>query len=113
MSHDGNQDTFVIARTKVLKVSTGWDYYSLILNTDSTLYACGYNDYGQLGNGTTTTQTTPVKVMSNVKSMSVGNNFSLIVKNDGSLWTCGKNSNGQLGNGTKSTTQSTPVRIRF
>jgi alpha-tubulin suppressor-like RCC1 family protein len=86
------------------------EYFSLILKTDGTLWACGYNYYGQLGDGTTATRYTPVQVMSGVRSMAAGEHFSLILKTDGTLWACGYNYYGQLGDGT-TTTRSTPVRI--
>ena len=38
--------------------------HTLILKTNRTLWACGDNSYGQLGNGTTTSSSTPVLIMS-------------------------------------------------
>ncbi len=37
--------------------------HTMILKTDGTLWATGRNDYGQLGDGTTTDRSTPVQVM--------------------------------------------------
>ena len=45
----------------VQDISAG-DEHSLILKTDGTLWACGNNEYGQLGDGTTTTRDTLVPV---------------------------------------------------
>gem|GEM_PF-1996448 len=83
----------------IKSMAAGWSH-SLILKTDGRIWACGYNSYGQLGDGTTTDHSTPVQVMSNVQSMAAGNGFSLILKRDGILWGCGHNNSGQLGNGT-------------
>ncbi len=74
------------------------------------LFATGYNYYGQLGNGTNTSRSTPVKVMENVQSVSAGEYHTMILKNDGSLWATGGNWYGQLGDGTNSD-RSTPVQV--
>ena len=41
-------------------------YHSAAIKTDGSLWLWGYNDHGQLGNGTDTDQYTPVKIMNNV-----------------------------------------------
>ena len=46
----------------VAQVSAGF-YHSLILKTDGTLLACGYNYYGQLGDGTEVDKYTPTLIM--------------------------------------------------
>ena len=80
----------------IKQVSAG-GLHSLILKTDGTLWACGDNKYGQLGDGTTTNRSTPVKVMDGVSVISGGGYHSLILKTDGSLWACGNNYKAQLG----------------
>ena len=74
--------------------------YSLILKEDGTVWGCGYNNYGQLGNGITTTQASIVQMTNatNVKAISCGENHSLILKEDGTVWCCGYNEYGQFGN---------------
>ena len=86
--------------------------HSLILKTDGTLWACGDNTYGQLGDGTTTNRSSPVQVKSiiNVQSVAAGYDYSLILKTDGTVWVCGNNVYGQLGDGTTNS-RSTPVQI--
>jgi hypothetical protein len=93
----------------VAKIAAGSDH-SLILKIDGTLWACGANWRGQLGDGTTTDRSTPVQIMSGVQSMAAGYCYSLILKTDGTLWACGSNVYGQLGDGT-TTNRSTPVQI--
>ena len=70
----------------------------LILKNDGTVWGCGYNGYGQLGDNTTTS--TKVFVKSNIDNVSSivcgGYNYSIALKNDGTIWGCGYNS-GQLG----------------
>ena len=90
----------------------GVSQHSLILKNDGTVWGCGYNNYGQLGNGTTTNRTTLVRMTNatDVKAIACGNYHSLILKNDGTVWSCGSNNNGQLGNGTN-TDRTTLVRM--
>ena len=76
--------------------------HSLVLKADGTVWAWGYNNYGQLGDGTTSNRTTPVPVLvlTGVASIAAGSNFSFAVKADGSVWAWGYNNYGQLGDGT-------------
>lgn len=90
-------------------VSSG-EYHSLIVKTDGSLWACGWNRYGQLGDGTTTNRTNLTKIMDGVVYASAGTYHSLIVKTDGSLWACGYNQYGRLGDGT-TIDRTTPVKI--
>lgn len=98
-----------VRNAKVKSVVAGGEY-SLILKEDGSLWACGYNHYGQLGDGTNTDRETPVKIMDGVSSVATGNSHTLILKDDGTLWTCGLKDYGQLGYYT-STSQSTPKKI--
>lgn len=77
-------------------------YHYLGIKADGTLWAWGQNSYGQLGDGTTTNRTDPVRigVDNNWKEVFCGYNFSLALKTDGSLWGWGFNEDGQLGDGT-------------
>ncbi len=84
--------------------------YTMIVKTDGSLWACGRNNYGQLGDGTNTNRSAPVQVMTGVASVSAGGTHTMILNADGSLWACGYNEYGQLGDGT-TTGQSTPVQI--
>ena len=109
---DGNRGVagIKIAVSILVKSIAAGRYHSLILKSDGTLWACGDNSYGQLGDGSTLDHLTPVQVMSGVRSMAAGGNHSLILKNDGTLWACGDNSYGQLGTGD-STSRATPVQV--
>ena len=74
------------------------------------LWATGYNAYGQLGDGTYSDKSSPVKVMEDVKAVSAGYEHTMIIKNDGSLWVTGANNYGQLGDGT-TYSRSSPVKV--
>ena len=83
---------------------------TVFIKIDGSLWAMGENGYGQLGDGTITQRSSPVKVVSSgVIEIAAGKYHSLFLKSDGSLWAMGKNNYGQLGDGT--TTQDFPVQI--
>ena len=74
--------------------------HTFILKNDGTLWACGQNNYGQLGLGDTDNRTTFIQVTTNtnnIKSVNCGYEHTIILKNDGTLWGCGYNGYGQLG----------------
>jgi alpha-tubulin suppressor-like RCC1 family protein/fibronectin type 3 domain-containing protein len=87
-------------------------FHTVAIKTDGTLWSWGTNEYGQLGDGTTTTRFTPVRVGSAADwaSVSAGYEHTVALKRDGSLWAWGINGNGNLGDGTR-TNRNYPVRI--
>ena len=92
-------------------LAAGWGN-SFAITADGALWGWGYNMYGQLGNGTTENQLTPIMVMTDVKSVATGHDHTLAIKKDGTLWVWGNNFWGQLGNGTSNDkTNPTPVKI--
>ncbi len=93
-------------------VDAGW-HYTMIIKNDGTLWGCGSNTFGQLGNGQSGNyelDSLPVYITDNVAFVSAGKEHTMIIRTDGSLWACGNNEYGQFGNGTK-TGSSTPVHI--
>ena len=73
----------------------------MAVRPDGTLWATGYNAYGELGDGTTTDRHSFVQVVSEgVKAVAAGWYYTMMLKQDGSLWAAGWNSYGQLGDGT-------------
>jgi alpha-tubulin suppressor-like RCC1 family protein len=96
----------------VVRVSAG-SAHSLALDTTGRLWAWGENADGQLGNGMTTSSTTPVQVsnLTNVTAFSAGGSHSLAVTSDGQAWAWGSSAYGKLGDGS-STSQSIPVQVR-
>lgn len=70
------------------------------LREDDSLWAWGYNDEGNLGNGTTESVLSPVKILDVVAEIETDvnmyTNLSFAIKKDGSLWGWGYNLYGQL-----------------
>ncbi len=93
----------------VSAIAAGPDY-SLAVGPDSQLYAWGDNEYGQLGDGTTTTRPTPTLVTLvdyipfTVSAIAAGGgdggSHSLAISSSGQLYAWGANTYGQLGDGT-------------
>jgi alpha-tubulin suppressor-like RCC1 family protein len=77
--------------------------------------AWGYNGNGVLGNGTTTSSSTPVPVKLPAGQQFVtlrSDNFSLAVSASGRVYTWGLNGSGELGDGT-TTSRRTPRRVQL
>ena len=84
-------------------------------NAQPFLNAWGVNNSGQLGDGTTTTRSSPVQIgTSSWAAVSTGGGssgfFSAAIRSDGALFTWGLNAIGQLGDGT-TVSKSSPVQI--
>lgn len=99
------------AGRKARQVDAG-STHGIALLDNGDVYAWGLNDGGQLGQGNTVTQSTPVKVALPKPAVSVaaGRSFSVVVLNDGSVYTFGANDIGQLGNNGRDVS-ATPVLV--
>lgn len=77
-------------------------YHTLALDNDNNLWAWGYNEKGQLGDGTTINKTSPTKIETDINfvQLSAGDHHSAGIDNEGKLWVWGINSFGALGDGT-------------
>ena len=92
--------------------------HSAAISSDGNLYTWGENGRGQLGDGSNTSQSTPVQVKKpqgapegfTWKQVSIGWSHSAAFGSDGNLYTWGENGRGQLGNGTN-TNQKTPILV--
>jgi len=79
MSHGGNRSTAVI-------------------KSDSTLWAWGRNDYGNLGQNERTQRSSPTQIPGTTwKEVEISEKVTTAIKTDGTLWSWGFNDNGALG----------------
>jgi alpha-tubulin suppressor-like RCC1 family protein len=88
------------------------EYNTYAIKTDGTLWGCGRNHVGQVGDGTTSNKNVPVQIgtATNWSEISSGRYFAVGLQTDGSLWAWGDNFYGQLGDGTN-IGKSVPVKI--
>jgi alpha-tubulin suppressor-like RCC1 family protein len=97
--------------TNIIGMAAG-TWHMLALQSDGTVLTWGRNDYGEVGNGTNTTQATPIAVtgLTNVTAVAARGHVSLALKTDGTVWAWGENDTNALGDGT-STHRNTPVQV--
>lgn len=91
------------------KISMGLDHY-LIIMTDGSTWAGGYNTQGQLADGTDYNKFTPVQVLTGIKEVTAHSLRSYFLKTGGSVLSAGYNFDGALGNGTF-VNAKTPVNV--
>ena len=105
--------TFNTQNTKSISTSgDGFSFNTCAIAANNSAYCWGYNNHGQLGNGTTTQSTTPVLVSGglSLSTITTGYFTSCALATNGNAYCWGINNYGQLGNGT--TIQSTtPVQV--
>ena len=82
----------------VADISAGVGFYAVV-KKDGSLWTWGRNDCGQLGDGTHTNQSNPVRILEDVIQVSLGARHGAAVDRKHNLWTWGENSFGQLGRG--------------
>jgi alpha-tubulin suppressor-like RCC1 family protein len=76
-------------------------YSSFAIKFDGTLWAWGYNNDGQLGDGTNTYRNSPIQIgtATDWKTLASSSLHTLAIKTDSTLWAWGNNYYGQLGTG--------------
>ncbi|MCB1229029.1 MAG: choice-of-anchor D domain-containing protein [Verrucomicrobiae bacterium] len=106
----------VLDGLSLVAISTG-ELHSLGLCSDGSIVAWGYNDYGQLGDNSTTHRHVPVLTDQSgvlagktVVAISAGNDHNLALCSDGTLVAWGQNDYGQLGDGS-TTDRLAPVLV--
>ena len=98
----------------VLSVSCGYSHTLIITNdsTDSNLWSCGNNKYGQLCLDNQENQPKPQKTsFSNISKISTGTFHTLFQNDKGEIFSCGYNEAGQCGLGHYNNPQITPSLI--
>lgn len=102
-SNTPNQVQFTADGTPSLCIAiSAGNTHSLILRSDSSLWSCGFNTSGQLGQGnnTNTNAFSQVGTNTNWIAISAGDPHSLVLQNNFDLWSTGRNIEGQLGIGS-------------
>jgi alpha-tubulin suppressor-like RCC1 family protein len=101
----------VLVINNVKAISAG-GWHSVALKQDGTVWTWGWNDDGQIGDGSNTNKTIPTQVpnLNNVVQIAAGSYHNLALKNDGTVWAWGDNLYGQLGDGSNSD-KNTPVQV--
>ena len=86
--------------------------HSLFLKSDGTVWSCGANWGGQLGDGTYSDRSVPIQVIADIKAITAGEMHSLFLKTDGTVWAAGAGDNGRLGIGSFQT-NNTPIQVQI
>lgn len=96
----GGNDVNISTPSGFTQVAVGSDF-SIALDSDGTAYSWGGNMYGQLGNGSSTSRSTPglVTVPADVKFtyVAAGHRHALAVDREGKVWTWGSDQGGRCG----------------
>ena len=93
----------------LVKTASG-ERYTLATKTDGTLWSWGINQYGELGQNTTTYVSSPIQIPGTTWSfISIHEFIAHATKTDGTLWAWGRNSFNQACN--PFTNRSSPIQI--
>ena len=101
--------------TDWVQVATGFGAagHTVAIRANGTAWAWGYNSYGRLGDGTTTSRSSPVSVIGGFTDwvqVSCGEAHSLAIRANGTAWGWGNTGSGVLGSGNIPATSS-PVSV--
>jgi alpha-tubulin suppressor-like RCC1 family protein len=95
----------------IVQVSAGGTF-SLALAADGSVWAWGWNDYGQLGTtGAASWKALRVPVVSGVSKVTAGWQFGMALTSNGEVWTWGDDRHGELGDGLPLQSRPTPKHV--
>lgn len=85
---------------------------TLALKSNGQVWSWGNNEFGQIGNNTVTSYSSPVLVVGNHSFIQIKTSgaHSITLKANGQAWTWGRNTAGELGNNS-TTNRSSPVLV--
>lgn len=111
-------DTSGVLSGKVVSQLSLGSSHSLVMTSDGMLFAWGSNGRGQLGNGTTTSSSSPVAVdvsgvlaSKTITSLAAGYTHSLALASDGTVYAWGADEYGMLGNASVAVQSNTAVAV--
>lgn len=126
MTSPRNPPVAISAFGTPIALATGTNH-SLAVRADGTAWGWGYNQYGQVGDGTSgssnSPRRSPVQVvggasgspfLQGITAVAGGLRQSLALRGDGTVWAWGYNVDGELGDGTSGNQQSpkpAPVQV--
>ena len=103
----------VVGDHRFITVESSYDH-TMGLKDNGQVWAWGYNQYGELGNGAYSAgSSSPVQVVGNHSFIQIftGYQCSIGVKEDYMAWTWGRGSYGQLGTNSATTSVNSPVQV--
>ncbi|MCX7569463.1 hypothetical protein OS242_05775 [Tumebacillus sp. DT12] len=105
--------TLMTRTLRYAKLAAG-EYHTVNVTTNRKLSNFGFNQYGQVGDGTLNDRYSPftMTAISDAVDVAAGYGFTVAKKGDGTLWAWGRNEWGQLGNGTTANSL-TPVQVNL
>ena len=115
-NNDASSPVQVKAFTLVRAVAiAAGEKHNLAVDGNGDVWAWGKNDFGQLGDSSVVSRSTPVKVkqLTGVVQVAAGATHSLARKSDGSVWAWGDRRHLQLSDGTVPALGWTPIRVLF
>eukprot|EP00890_Picochlorum_soloecismus_P003284 jgi/Picsp_1/3957/NSC_01469-R1_ran gtpase binding len=91
-------------------------FHNIALTCSGEVYTWGINDYGQLGNGTTSYETSPKKIVDGLEGVKVsdiaaGGWHSVAITEDGELYVWGRGEYGRLGLGDDTASKLRPTLL--
>ncbi len=102
----------VAGLSQVTGVSAGWDSAVATVAGGTSVWTWGGNGYGQLGDGTLTSRSTPVRVTglpASIAGITAGDGFTEVLGTDGSVWGWGNDGVGELGGARSAPPVTHPV----
>ena len=101
--HDTCSDLHIILKQNKIKGKIESIHYQSVIASNSTVWSCGQNSYGELGHYDGLSRKTFHQINfldgKGVVSIGAGNEHSIFVCKDGQVYVTGYNDNGQCGNG--------------
>ena len=113
-----NVDELKLSEKNIVQISAGI-LHTVAIDEEGRVYICGNNEYGQLGDGTTTNSPLPICISDKenelkgkrIISISAGEAHTVALDEEGKVYTWGYNRCGQLGDGTTNGGSLLPICI--
>jgi len=94
-----NSDGSVATASNAKTIACG-GAHTVVIKDDNSVWSVGWNNHGQLGDGTTDNRSSFINTGISGISVACGHYHTVVIKDDNSVWSVGYNGYGQLGDGT-------------